>query len=221
MRSTRAGAFKSYTVPVLEAVFGTSGRLEELSVSGMTDLQIVHEALRDEGYTAEQIRGRVRELRAVYMREMERACRGEQLFQALPGAREALEATAAHTLYFNSLLTGNIEPAARLKLGAVGLSDYFQLPGAFGDDSHDRRDLPALAAQRIRRRLKLDLSPAQFVVIGDTPNDIACAKHFGARVLAVATGRAHGVEQLLAHGPDAVLPDLTDTELLMRTLESL
>jgi hypothetical protein len=41
--------------------------------------------------------------------------------------------------------------------------------------------LPALAARRINRRHKLDLRPSQFIVIGDTPNDIACAKHFGAR----------------------------------------
>ena len=58
-------------------------------------------------------------------------------------------------------------------------------------------------------------------MIGDTPNDIACARHFGARVLAVATGRMHSKEDLLAHEPDALLPDLLDAELVMGTLESL
>lgn len=42
-----------------------------------------------------------------------------------------------------------------------------------------------------------------------------------ARAVAVATGHAYTVADLAAHRPDAVLPDLTDTELLLRTLEKL
>jgi phosphoglycolate phosphatase-like HAD superfamily hydrolase len=222
LRSARVGIFKDYTVPVLEEVFGTAGRLREMTLSGMTDLQIVFEALRDEGFTPGQIRARVRDLRARYMRAMERAAgNGGQLFQPLPGAREALTATSQHTRYRNALLTGNIRPAARLKTRLVNLSQFFQLPGAFGGDSDDRRDLPALAARRINRHLKLDLRPSQFIIIGDTPNDITCAKHFGARAVAVATGRNYNLDQLLSHQPDAVLPDLSDTGLLIRTLDQL
>lgn len=223
VRSARTHVFKDYTVPVLEEVFGTAGRLRLMTVSGMTDLQIVFEALRGEGFTAEQIRARVRDLRARYMEAMERATgNGERLFHILPGAREALEATSLDPRYRNALLTGNIEPAARLKMRLVNLSGFFEeLPGAFGDDSHDRRDLPALAAERISRHLKLVLEPSQFIVIGDTPNDIACARHFGARAVAVATGRTYNLDQLLPHEPDAILPDLSDTELVLQTLAQL
>ncbi|MGH9945516.1 MAG: HAD family hydrolase [Pyrinomonadaceae bacterium] len=224
MRSARAGAFKDYTVPVLESVFGTAGRLREMQVSGMTDLQIVAEALRDEGFTARQIRARRRELQTRYLTEMERAvaaAREEPLFQLLPGVRETLAAISRHPRYRSALLTGNIEPAARLKLKFFELTDYFPLPGAFGSDSHDRRDLPALAHKRISRHLRLDLRPAQFIVIGDTPNDIACAKHFGARSIAVATGRSYQPDELLAHSPDALLPDLSDAELVLHTLGKL
>jgi hypothetical protein len=51
----------------------------------------------------------------------------------------------------------------------VGLDRFFTLPGAFGDESHNRRDLPAKAAERIREHLQIDLAPEQFIVIGDTP----------------------------------------------------
>ncbi len=101
------------------------------------------------------------------------------------------------------------------------LSEFFDLPGAFGDESHDRRDLPALAADRIREHLKLDLAPEQFIVIGDTPNDIDCAKHFGARSLAIGTGRLYGPEDVLACKPDAFLPDFSNVELVMETLANL
>jgi phosphoglycolate phosphatase-like HAD superfamily hydrolase len=222
MRSLRRDAYKDYTIPVLENVFGTSGRLREMTVSGMTDLQIVVEALRDEGFTPEQVRERVSDLREHYIREMERATRdGAQGFHLLPGVREVLEATHEHPRYLNSLLTGNIEPAAHLKMRLVGLSDFFQLPGAFGDDSHDRKDLPALAVERISRRLNLKLSTRQFIVIGDTPNDIACARHGLMHAVAVGTGRMYSREDLLAHSPDAFLPDLSDVELVMRTFDSL
>ena len=222
LRSARRGAFKDYTVPVLESVFGTAGRLPEMVVSGMTDLQIVAEALKDEGFTHERIRERLDELKGRYMQEMLRATEADpEFFHLLPGAREALEATARHTRYRNALVTGNIEPAARLKMKLVGLSDYFTLPGAFGDESHDRRDLPELAAARINAHLNLDLPPQQFIVIGDTPNDIACAKHFGSKAVAVNTGRMYTASDLLACEPDALLPDLSDLDLVMRTFDSL
>lgn len=59
------------------------------------------------------------------------------------------------------------------------------------------------------------------IVIGDTPNDIACAKHFGARCVAVATGRYYTADELIRHEPDALLRDLTDLDLVMRTFDSL
>jgi len=106
-------------------------------------------------------------------------------------------------------------------LELVGLSHFFRLPGAFGDDSHDRRDLPALAARRIEQHLKINLDPAQFIVLGDTPNDIACARHFGARSVAVATGRNYIADDLRPHHPDVILTGLADTAAVLRTLNEL
>lgn len=218
----RYGVFKDYTVPMLETVFGTAGSLRGMIVSGMTDLQIVEEALRDKGITREHISARKEELRRCYMEEMKRATgNGNQIIEAMPGAREVLQRIEEHPRYQSALLTGNIEPAAYLKLEITGLSEFFRLPGAFGDDSFDRRDLPALAVQRINQHLGADLQPEQFIVIGDTPNDIACARHFGARVIAVATGRIHSADDLAACEPDALLPDLLDAELVIETLDKL
>jgi phosphoglycolate phosphatase len=218
----RYGVFKDYTIPMLEAVFGTSGSLKGMIVSGMTDLQIVELALRDKGITRDDISARKEELLRCYMEEMKRATgNGNQIIEAMPGAREVLQRIEEHPRYLSALLTGNIEPAAHLKVEITGLAAFFRLPGAFGNDSFDRRDLPALAAQRINEHLGADLQPEQFIVIGDTPNDVACARHFGARVLAVATGRIHSAEELAACEPDALLPDLLDAELVIETLDQL
>ena len=222
VRGVRYGVFKDYTIPMLKSVFGTAGCLGEMIVSGMTDLQIIEEALRSEGITREHISAKKDELRTCYIREMKRATgNGDQILQAMPGAREILQKVDEHPRYQSAMLTGNIEPAAYLKVEITGLAEFFKLPGAFGDESFDRRDLPAMAARRIEEHLNTKLLPEQFIVIGDTPNDIACARHFGARVLAVASGRIHSADDLRACEPDALLPDLLDADLVMATLEQL
>jgi len=222
VRGKRFGTFKDYTVPMLESVFGTSGDLREMVVSGMTDLQIVEEALRGAGITRAHITERKDELRRSYIQEMKRAVAdGAHVIEAIPGALETLRAVAEHPRYRSALLTGNIEPAAHLKVEAAGLAEYFTLPGAFGDESFDRRDLPALAVARINKELNAELAPEQFIVIGDTPNDVACARHFGTRVVAVATGRVHSEDQLRECEPDALLPDLLDVDRFIRTVDAL
>ena len=55
------------------------------------------------------------------------------------------------------------------------------------------------------------------IVIGDTPLDVGCAAHAGARSLAVATG-SHSVEELRAAGADDVLSDLGNTGEVLRVL---
>ena len=222
IHSLRIGAYKEYTIPVLEEVFGTSGRLANMRVSGMTDLQIIAEALRDEGFSHHDIKEQIHHLSEKLTAEAKKVTgNGEPFFEVLPGVKETLEVLSNHPRYRSALVTGNIEPMAQLKMELVGLDQFFTLPGAFGDESHERRDLPERAAKRINTFLQTDLQPKQFIVIGDTPNDIDCAHHFGARAVAVGTGRFYSKDELLACKPDAWLPDLSDPELVLTTLAEL
>ena len=62
-----------------------------------------------------------------------------------------------------------------------------------------------------------DLAPEQFIVIGDTPNDIDCARHFGARAVAVGTGRTYLREEIKSLcGFDEILGQ---SEALKRVLD--
>ncbi|HEY6661217.1 MAG TPA: HAD hydrolase-like protein [Pyrinomonadaceae bacterium] len=222
IHSVKTGGYKDYTIPVLEEVFGTAGRLADLQVSGMTDLQIVYEALSDEAFSQDEIFARIELLASRLTEEARRVTsNGTRFFEVLPGVRETLQALADHPRYESALVTGNIKSMAYLKMELVGLDKFFTLPGAFGDESHNRRDLPGRAAERIRKHLQLDLAPEQFIVIGDTPNDIDCARHFGARAVAVGTGRFYSIEEILECKPDALLPDLADTNRVIKTLDQL
>lgn len=222
IRSARPGGYKDYTIPVLEELFGTAGQLADMQVSGMTDMQIFIEALSNHGVTHDDVRNRMHILSERLTAEARKVTgNGVTFFELLPGARETLAALDAHPRYRSALLTGNIEPMAYLKMELVGLEKFFTLPGAFGHESHNRRDLPAIAAERIRAHLQLDLKPEEFIVIGDTPNDIDCARHFGARAVAVGTGRLYSNEAVLEHAPDKFLPDLSDVAAVIKTLDEL
>lgn len=222
IRSVRTGGYKDYTIPVLEEIFGTSGQLSTMHVSGMTDLQIIAEALRDEGYTHDDIRERIHDVSKRITEEARRVTgNGTPFFQVIPGVREMLDVLDQHPRYRSALLTGNIEAMAYLKMELVGLEKYFRLPGAFGDESHERKDLPQRAADRIREQLQMNLAPEQFIVLGDTPNDIGCAQHFGARAVALGTGRFYSKEELLECKPDAFLKDLTNQDEVLETLAQL
>ena len=84
-----------------------------------------------------------------------------------------------------------------------------------GSDAEARDELPPVALARAASRYGRAFAAARAVVIGDTPADIRCARAAGTRVVAVATGR-HGVEELAAHRPDAVLPDLASVDRVVR-----
>lgn len=124
-----------------------------------------------------------------------------------PGVVELLDALRETSGCWLGLLTGNIERGARIKLGAFELNEYFPI-GAFGDDSEDRNNLLPIAVKKLRAMADIDIGYGDCIVVGDTPLDVRCAKPFGARSIAVATG-PYGYESLLETGADYVLRDLS------------
>jgi phosphoglycolate phosphatase len=122
-----------------------------------------------------------------------------------------------------SVLTGNIRPVAEVKLAALGLRDPLDLCiGAYGDDHEVRTELVAVARRRAAARYGGSAPGADFggvstVVAGDTPLDISAALAAGARAVGIATGPFTAAD-LRAAGAHAVLPDLTDTSLVLSAL---
>jgi phosphoglycolate phosphatase len=128
---------------------------------------------------------------------------------AYPGVPEVLEALHRRDDVINSLLTGNIQANAVVKVSAFGLERWLDFDvGAYGSDPHEERsDLVAVARERAGAKYG---EPTGAVLVGDTPLDVRAAQEAGARAVAVATGFADP-EALRASGPDAYLDDLSDT----------
>jgi phosphoglycolate phosphatase len=116
-----------------------------------------------------------------------------------------------------ALVTGNLEPIARLKLRRAGLGTWFASgAGGFGSDHEDRTELPALARRRAAELVHgpgaAPIPRSDTVVIGDTPLDIACAHADGVRCVAVTTG-PHVAAELI--DGDAVIDGLDELEVVL------
>ena len=151
--------------------------------------------------------------------EMKLATRRELIAaegRVYPGVPETLAALHEADGVVNSLLTGNIEANAAVKVGAFGLDRWLDFEaGAYGSDPHERRsDLVAVARERARERYG---EPTGAVLVGDTPLDVLAAREAGARAVAVATGFAD-LDALRESEPDALLQDLSDTEAALRAI---
>ena len=140
--------------------------------------------------------------------------------RALPGARETLAALGRTEGVVQSLLTGNVEPNALLKLASFELDGYLDFEvGGFGSDHHHRPSLVEVARTKAEAKYGTAFAGPATVLVGDTPLDVAAGRAGGARVVAVATG-PYGVEELESTGADAVLADLRDTEAALGAILS-
>ncbi len=220
IKTVRRGEYRDLIHAMLLDVFGTCGRISEVDFAGKTDLAIYREALECEGITPLQIRERLPMVEAATVEILNHLASTGDVFRLCPGVRELLDALALDSRFLTTLLTGNVEKLAEAKLRVSGIWDYFKVRGAFGSDDEERNHLPAVAAERINSHLGQALTAERFIVVGDTPRDISCARHFGARVLAVASGQ-HSVEQLKPFAPDALLPDLSETSSVVGLLAEL
>jgi len=139
--------------------------------------------------------------------------------QLYEGVRELVDAVDTRTDAVLGLLTGNVEPGARLKLAAAGLDPGRFVVNAFGSDHETRGELPAIAHRRMRDTFGVELAGRDVIVIGDTPSDVQCGRALGARAIAVATGR-FSVAELQAHEPFAVFETLADTRAVLSAIDA-
>lgn len=186
-------------------------------MSGKTDPQIVREILAGMAVSDDVVDGH---LPAILDRLETDLAAGAELLRAhgrvLPGVTTLLESFHRDPDVVQTVLTGNVAANAAGKLAAFDLDGFFDLDvGAYGSDHHDRGELVPVAVDRVRRRYGVD--PEVVWVIGDTPNDLACARAGGARCLLVATGRIDHAT-LAALDVDAVRHDLADVDAVRELL---
>src|SRR6266487_776108 len=151
--------------------------------------------------------------------ELEKPSQATKIYPGITELLSALEPYEADGRALVGLLTGNVQHGAALKLRSAGLDPARFTVGAFGSDSHHRPDLPAVAARRAAQQAGRPFSGAEIVIVGDTPDDVACCKPMGARSVGVATG-FYDVAALRSAGATHVFRDLGDTHAVLQALFS-
>jgi phosphoglycolate phosphatase len=204
-RATGAHAQALHTA--LHEVHGVSvsaAARASLSPAGRTDGEIARALLLISGISARRIDERAADVQAACCEAYARLCPPDLSDTVLPGIAELLAELADHDAVRLSLVTGNYEPVARLKLGRAGIGRHFPAgQGGFGSDAEDRAMLPGIARKRAGHD-GIAFARRRTIVIGDTPRDIACARADEVRCFAVATG-PFAADQLT--GADAVAAD--------------
>lgn len=200
--------------------FGVPGDIRSVVPDGNTDPRIVAEIFAAAGLEVVIEDGHWKRFaESLHKHYSEALSDGLIAIRAQPGALELLSALSAMKEFGRVVVTGNLEPSARLKLQAAGL-DTFLPCGAYGSDSHWRADLPALARERWQRLSGERLDASACIVIGDTPRDLEAARKNRMKCVLVATGR-YPIEELVYEEPDACLTDLSRTAEVIDLLSSI
>jgi phosphoglycolate phosphatase len=179
--------------------------------AGRTDGAIARDLLIAAGVEPSAIDGGVHAVQEAACAAFGELCPGDLSERVTPGIPALLERLAARAeRYRHSLVTGNFEPIARLKLARAGIGHFFEPDqGGFGSDAEERDELPALARARAGSWPR-----ERTVVIGDTPRDIACARADRVRVIAVTTGPFDALDladaDAVCDAPEAIEPVLAD-----------
>lgn len=195
--------------------FDTAGSIAVHEFSGKTDPQIARELLVGAGLADDDVDAGLPTLFERYLAGLEERLPANPV-TVLPGVVELVRSLDAEAGVALGLVTGNHADGARLKLGATGFGDRFDI-GGFGSDSEERNDLPGIALERAQARWGVRFASDAVVVIGDTPRDVECGRAHGFRTLAVATGN-YSLDQLSESGPDHLVDDFRDLDRVRELL---
>jgi phosphoglycolate phosphatase len=206
---TDGGAARFSFAEALRNVFGYEGDLRRYDFSGRTDPQITLMVLRDAGWEDADVAARFDDLWREYIDGLSRNATADRV-QVLPGIPALLDALKDQVML--GLLTGNIEPGARLKLAPPALNDYFPF-GAFGSDSANREELPPIAIARAGH----PFSGEDVVIIGDSIYDVRCGVPYGATTIAIASGKTPA-ELLRAENPRHFFESAEDLDALLSAI---
>jgi phosphoglycolate phosphatase-like HAD superfamily hydrolase len=212
---TDRGASRDAFAVALAEVYGHSGELARYDFSGRTDPQIARMVLRDDGMSDDEIDERMPCLWEAYLEGLSRNATPERVL-TLPGVRALVTELDRHPDVVLALLTGNIEPGARLKLGGAELNAYFPF-GAFGSDSADRNQLPPVAVRRASQACGRQFDGSDVVILGDSIYDVRCGVPYGATTIAIASGKTPA-EALRAENPSHLFTSAEDLGAILKAI---
>lgn len=193
-------------------IYGIEAATSEIVADGMIDNQIIIEVVRLHGISEKEAKEKL----PFAIQAMVEYCYAHQKngnSTAMQGAKELLQTLKSQHIPIG-VLTGNVEEIGWMKLKIAGLKEYIDF-GSFGNLAMERVDLITIAQERYEKLFHEQWPRTDFVIVGDTPKDIACAREGGIQVIAVATGN-YSKEELKE--ADIVLGSLEESTSILNFL---
>lgn len=187
-----------------DELYGVPADIGSYTDTGMTDPEVgrltfrgaLHRDPTDEEFA------KLLDRRLHYLR---RAVLDSKDYRVLDGVVPTIDALLAKG-YLLGIVTGNVEPAAHVKLHRSNLNRFFCF-GGYGSDSEDRGELTRCGLRRAGLVYGDEVEPDQCVVVGDTPHDAEAAHAAGLACVGVASHN-FDEDQLREGGADWVIPSL-------------
>lgn len=192
-----------------DKVYKQPATIYEIQCEGMTDSQIIVEVLKLRGIDPKETRKKLQtaiQAMVEYFAEHKREVNTE----ALPGVKDLLFKLKARNIPVG-VLTGNVEEIGWTKIENAGLRNLIEF-GAFGDKTEVRSELVEIARENAEIQFNKVFNTNNFVIIGDTPRDIQCARDTGIKVIAVATG-IFPYDELVEYKPNLLVHTLEDQKV--------
>ncbi|MBI2018761.1 HAD family hydrolase [Candidatus Daviesbacteria bacterium] len=180
---------------------------------GKIDSQVLMEIAKLHGVTEDEAKTKVHTALSTMAKYFIKHA-GEGHYEPMPGVVNLLSDLKSKGIPLG-LLTGNVAEIGREKLRRAGIADYFAF-GAFGSMAFKRVDLIQIAKEKASKVLGQDISIHRFVIVGDSPLDIACARDGGIPVIAVGAG--HYKSHELSHA-DLVVDSLEEQGKIIKFLK--
>ena len=166
-------------------LYDVEANIDEHTRAGMTDpeiTEIIFDAVVGRAGTPDEHAAVV----AKYLEYMPDAVAESTGYEVKPGIARTL-ARLADEGVVQGIVSGNVEPAARIKLERGDLNKYLSF-GGFGSDDRDRTKVTERAIERGAEATGSPLDLAATISVGDTPRDVTAGHGAGIRVVGVATG---------------------------------
>ena len=189
---------------VMQQMFGID-RIGDITVHGRTDNGILSELFEQQSLSFDEHRREFNQRYWSKLQETLSQCPGA----VLPGVKELLVELDRLDNVALGILTGNSKRAADIKLQHFEIGEYFDF-GGYGDIHSDRNDVASMARLSAESCLGGQFEPDRLWVVGDTVNDIVCARSIASKVVAVETGGGP-IEGLSDAQPDVLFSSLADT----------
>ncbi len=203
-----------------ETIFGIQANISDIAFSGKTTPNIFREVCAywqlDKTFTEARL-----EQAMLYLTRLSQAklkALGNGIAQyVLPGVFKLLSELQQRDVILG-ILSGNPPELGFLVLEATGLLPFFS-SFTFGTEASSRPELARIALKKLKSTLKLELTPQQILIIGDSVLDVQAALEVGVISMAVATG-FHSLDELARQRPHFIFPDLANTKNILMALEN-